>query len=233
MKITNDEFELVISDKEQRINTFQPIVKDNNIKMFSVISLVKGCDVYSLSLSEKSIYLYELRTLIDSLSIIEKYNDSSFLIELTLSKKTVLNGMFIDYLLGKLNSSHIINRIVLNVFDDFNSTTDKGRVVKQLNEFKEFGYQVMLTSPNKGISFMFLGFSMDYLKVNLSTCSAKMKEKFIPFFLEQENKTSFIFSGIDTEADYDLAKSFGAEYLQGKHLGEGKPILMSGRYPIS
>lgn len=233
MQINDIEFEEIISDKYQRINTFQPIVKDNNIKMFTVIPSVLGSDVYQLPLSERSIYLYELRTLIDSISIIEKYSDNSFFVELTLSKTTVLNGLFINYLLSKVNSTAIISRIVLNVLDDFCSMSEKEKVIKQLNIFKDFGYQVMFTSSDKGISYMFLGFPMNFLKVNLSTCSTEIKKIFISFFLDQSNESSFVFSGIDTLEDYDLAKSVGAKYLQGKYLGEGKPILMSGRYSIS
>lgn len=233
MQITDDEFEVVISDKEQRINKFQPIVKDNSITMFSVLSCVSGHDVYNLSLSDRSIYLYELRTLINTMSTIDKYHDNSFLVELTLSKSTVLNGLFIDFILSKVNSNEVVNRIVLNVFDDFSSEIEKIKVEKQLEVLKAFGYKTMLTSPDKGISYMFLGSSMDYLKVNLSTCSAKMKKIFISFFLEQDSKIAFVFSGIDSEEDYYFAKSVGAEYLQGQYLGEGKAVLMSGRYQIS
>lgn len=232
MKIADKEFELIISDKDQRINTFQPIVKGNNIKMFTVIPSVMDNDVYELPLSERSIYLYELRTLIDSIYIIEKYSDNSFFVELTLSKTTVLNGLFIKFLLSKVNSNSVISRIVLNVFDDFCSASEKEKVINQLDSFKDFGYQVMFTSSKKGISYMFLGSPMDYLKVNLSTCSTKMKKVFISFFLGQENETTFIFSGIDTYEDFHLAESLGAKYLQGKYLGESKPILMSGRYSI-
>jgi len=233
MPKTDKYFERIISDKDQRINTFQPIVKDNNIKMFTVIPSVMGSNVYELPLSERSIYLYELRTLIDSLSIIEKHSDNSFFVELTLSKSTVLNGLFIKFLLSKVYSTHVISRIVLNVFDDFCSTSEKEKVINQLNDFKKIGYQVMFTSSKKGISYMFLCSPVDFLKVNLSSCSTKMKKIFISFFLDQGKETTFIFSGIDTSEDYYLAESVGAKYLQGKYLGEGKPILMSGRYSIS
>ena len=193
MPITDDDFERIISDKDQRINTFQPIVKDNNIKMFTVIPSVMGSNVYELSLSERSIYLYELRTLIDSLSIIEKHSDNSFFVELTLSKSTVLNGLFIKFLLSKVYSTHVISRIVLNIFDDFCSTSEKEKVINQLNDFKKIGYQVMFTSSKKGISYMFLCSPVGFLKVNLSSCSTKMKKIFISFFFRPRKGNHFCF----------------------------------------
>lgn len=230
--LTDSNFEIAIYEKHTPINSYNPVVCDNNITMFTVCSSLDGVDIYTQKLSEKNIYLYELRTFLDSISLIEKNSDKEFLLEIPLSISTIFNGLFLKYISNKVTAKVNLKRITLSVIHNFKSKSEKHDVLSQLKIFKKLGYSTMIVSQKHYLDYDYFIGDSDWAKVDLSYCNLESKEHFIKLFISILGADKVIFDGINNQNDKQIVFSCSGKYLQGKGISKTQKALISGEFTI-
>ncbi|CAA6816280.1 MAG: Unknown protein [uncultured Campylobacterales bacterium] len=152
---------------------------------------------------------------------------------INITLESFLDELMIDYLIETIVEAGCTNKVVLEVpLVKVYKEMSYDIAEKHLKILRNKGIRVVTdgvtldTSPKK-----FLGFDVDYIKIDGSTVSQMIEDDTSKIFTEaiiimaQKNKMKVSMLHIENEQIYNIAKEIGADYFQGHFLSMPEKIL--------
>lgn len=143
--------------------------------------------------------------------------------ELTRDKRAFIN--FTEKLI--LNEYPTIlpkDKIIIEVLESVEATLE---IVNMLKGFKEKGYSLALDDVTYNSKYWAFGPVFDIYKIDFKATTVKQRKDIILGIRVFNPKAQFLAEKIETEEEYNEAKSYGYSYYQGYFFS--KPIMLSGQ----
>lgn len=230
--LIDSEFKKIIFDKTNDLIIFQPIVSSSNkIEAFEVVSSLESKSIYDYKTSEKNMFLYEMRGVFTALEMIKIHEHKYFMMEVRLSKFSLINPMMINYLSNHFPSLQCYNRIIFS-FDDL--LLEDEEVVKNLRILKNLKFKIMAIGEQR-FSYSKHIEVCDFIKLNISNINNMVFLKMMinsAIEFKKLMEINVIFGTVDNQESYDLLSIQGVDYMQGLAVEKGKRALVSSKVII-
>jgi hypothetical protein len=213
------------------INKYLPIVDNNkSVAIFESLSELSIAVKYS---SLRNQTLLEMRRVIDGINLIKKYPESSFLLEIKLSKYSLKTDIIVEYLQKNILQENI-NRIIFSVERELSYDKEELSFMDYgLDKLRLLGFATMIVYKADSLLFDTLIKKFQWMKLNIDGMSIKDLIEVMPFIeLCKNSPLKIIFSGVDNYETSRFLDLYGFKFKQGDFIGKATESLISGRWGV-
>jgi EAL domain-containing protein (putative c-di-GMP-specific phosphodiesterase class I) len=215
------------------IHEYQPFINNKNqIIGFELKPSALLSSLYSNGYSRNE-YLYELRSVLDAVSLIKKYPTNQFELEVNVSYETIEMDDFIDCLEDISRNQMVANRIILSVTNKKERYPHQKKFISnRLASLASRGFKLMYKTESLDFPMSALKREVDYFKLISKHCDSENIEvisKLIVYICKELN-AMVCFYDIESKSNFEVIPVNDYTLLQGSHIGKPKRSLINSKY---
>ncbi len=230
------------SDSLSFSHVFQPILSLQNETIYGFESLIRGKEfqnpqlLFAMAEQQKKKLLLDFSSIMQSITSFDQWipaKDSDMHLTVNIFPSTMLEPSFLWFMENLQKKVNIPPKQIIFEINEAETVENLTKFQGKIRYLKEAGFLIALDDLGKGQSSLKASLEIDpdmvkldqYFSIDLE--KSIKKQHFLAWITSyfKEIGTQVTLEGIETQAQFTIAKQIGVQYGQGYHLGRPRPLI--------